>query len=783
MKRVLFYTVLVGLLLNVNAFAVEVSGDVSGEWIPENNPYEVIGDLHVPPNQSLIINAGCYIEFQGHYTLIVDNGADFIALGTENDSIVFTAVDTDSGWNSININSAGLVDIQYCVFEYGKTYEWQSLGGAIGIYYSNVSIRNCYFTNNYAFYGGGVCNTQNSTVTIENCVFFQNTGRGGGAFCNGGTSLTFTATLKNNWFIQNRGIENGGAYQITTGTVYSENNVFWGNTCESNLGGAIYAYGGTSYNINDTFYDNTPNGIDDYGGSVYLRNSILWETEIIGGLEVTYSDIQGGYPGEGNIDLYPLFKSPETGNFDLQFTSPCVDAGDPADPVPPGGGDRIDMGAFEYFSDSYALIYNPQDFNFEIKEDSSIIRTFSIISNDVNGYVKIFCDSSWVTLDADSIEFSPYDTAVVTVVFDAIGLVYDNIYVAEIYFESNPTTMEDVVIPIEMTVLTPVPVDIAYSLTDFIFDITGDSTVTRTFSLSSIEQTGSITPYVPLIAQPYIVFDPDTINMYPGDTVEVTVTFNSLELDYNKTYRTWLYFDSEMYGLADDSIRVKMTTRPPIPITIGMNPHDAPVIVEQGQYFVYDGSLTNNLEMPIPYYTDTWIKIERRGIYFGPLELWEDISVHPGTITYTGIEQWVSPTAVLGDYTYLGYCGEYPDIMDSCYFEFTVVEGFNREGHGWDVYGWGDDIVSLPSEVTLYQNYPNPFNAATEIRYAIPEQSNVRLDIYNIRGQKVDMISNGIRPAGEYPMLWDASKYSSGIYFYKLTTNNKVLTKRMTLLK
>ncbi|MCP4632824.1 MAG: T9SS type A sorting domain-containing protein [candidate division Zixibacteria bacterium] len=89
----------------------------------------------------------------------------------------------------------------------------------------------------------------------------------------------------------------------------------------------------------------------------------------------------------------------------------------------------------------------------------------------------------------------------------------------------------------------------------------------------------------------------------------------------------------------------------------------------------------------------------------------------------------------------------------------------------------------IPGEYVLKQNSPNPFNPQTEIRYNLPKDTNARLDIYNIMGQRVATPFNGKQQSGEHTINWDASTYSSGIYFYKLTTNNKTLTKRMSLLK
>ncbi|MCP4631376.1 MAG: T9SS type A sorting domain-containing protein [candidate division Zixibacteria bacterium] len=95
----------------------------------------------------------------------------------------------------------------------------------------------------------------------------------------------------------------------------------------------------------------------------------------------------------------------------------------------------------------------------------------------------------------------------------------------------------------------------------------------------------------------------------------------------------------------------------------------------------------------------------------------------------------------------------------------------------------GLEIDLIPDEIELSQNYPNPFNALSSIKYGLPEDSKVCIEVYNLLGQKVEILFDGRQDAGYHSIQWDASNYSSGIYFYKLTTENKTLTKRMTLLK
>ena len=91
-------------------------------------------------------------------------------------------------------------------------------------------------------------------------------------------------------------------------------------------------------------------------------------------------------------------------------------------------------------------------------------------------------------------------------------------------------------------------------------------------------------------------------------------------------------------------------------------------------------------------------------------------------------------------------------------------------------------VAPLPTAYTVEQNYPNPFNARTQIGVALPEASDVNVDIYSITGQLVETIS-GYYEAGNHSITWNASDVSSGIYFYKVTAGDFSQTMKMTLLK
>jgi hypothetical protein len=84
---------------------------------------------------------------------------------------------------------------------------------------------------------------------------------------------------------------------------------------------------------------------------------------------------------------------------------------------------------------------------------------------------------------------------------------------------------------------------------------------------------------------------------------------------------------------------------------------------------------------------------------------------------------------------------------------------------------------------SLSQNFPNPFNPVTRINYSIPFENSVQIIIYNINGQKVEMLVDEIKPAGIHYIDWEASELTSGIYFYKLTAGEFTDTKKMILIK
>jgi len=93
------------------------------------------------------------------------------------------------------------------------------------------------------------------------------------------------------------------------------------------------------------------------------------------------------------------------------------------------------------------------------------------------------------------------------------------------------------------------------------------------------------------------------------------------------------------------------------------------------------------------------------------------------------------------------------------------------------------EYSSIPMTFKTYPNYPNPFNAQTTIKYNLPRQSHVTIDIYNILGSKVEALHKSIQPAGHHQITWNAKDVSSGIYFYRIQAGNYSETMKMMQVK
>jgi hypothetical protein len=144
-----------------------------------------------------------------------------------------------------------------------------------------------------------------------------------------------------------------------------------------------------------------------------------------------------------------------------------------------------------------------------------------------------------------------------------------------------------------------------------------------------------------------------------------------------------------------------------------------------------------------------------------------------------------------GDYTYIPQLNDHIDyirgIIDYSYDQYEIEVSFD-EDIGPVTTGVEEVSGQVPVEYSLSQNYPNPFNPVTQITYTVPSDANLRIEIFNVLGQKVRTLVDERVRAGSHVVTWRGRddtglEVASGIYFCRFASGDFVRTRKMVLLK
>lgn len=369
-------------------------------WITENTVWDAdtvrVGcPVYVDTGVTLTINPGTHVEFLGAYPLKIRGR--LLAQGLVTDSIVFTALDTVSGWRGIRFDSLSSTlndtsKLEFCRIQYARTFSGglEGYGGAVFINsFRKVVISKSTLDNNVAINGGaGVCLWMASAVingnTIRNNATTASIAFGGGVFCNASD-----AAITGNIIRYNRSSLDGGGISIQGGSPRIMNNRIEFNTagnegggirCNQGAspliigclirgntaydGGGVFANGSNPTFRNSTVANNRASigpGLKLETSSAQVRNSIIWNNGISTSgstLNAEYSCLPAGYTGTATLSVDPLFADSASGNFQLADGSPCINAGNPDTAGlglpeldlagnPRLFGIRVDMGAYE----------------------------------------------------------------------------------------------------------------------------------------------------------------------------------------------------------------------------------------------------------------------------------------------------------------------------------------------------------------------------------------------------------------------------------------------------
>jgi hypothetical protein len=266
-------------------------------------------------------------------------------------------------------NNASSPTVRNCVF----TANTADGGGAMGNFFgSNPLVEGCTFTANSAAFTAGAVFHTTASPTYRNCAFDNNTAIsfGGAMFIDLNSNPTIENCVLSNNSAPGAGSHGGALFMDRTSNPAMENCIFFGNSAER--GGVMYLDNSSAPQmVNCTL---AANAASDIGGALFVEsgsptavNCIFWDNtggEIVGGTPtVTFSDVQGGFAGAGNLDADPLFVNAAGGDLRLSSGSPCIEVGNNAAPnLPPtdlDGADRVvdgnldatatvDMGAYEF---------------------------------------------------------------------------------------------------------------------------------------------------------------------------------------------------------------------------------------------------------------------------------------------------------------------------------------------------------------------------------------------------------------------------------------------------
>lgn len=152
-----------------------------------------------------------------------------------------------------------------------------------------------------------------------------------------------------------------------------------------------------------------------------------------------------------------------------------------------------------------------------------------------------------------------------------------------------------------------------------------------------------------------------------------------------------------------------------------------------------------------------------------------NMSVTPLQLQYNGSMYYFQNWTGVGSGSYTGANPNCQITMNGAITELVTYDTVNV--------GINQISSEVPDKYNLYQNYPNPFNPETSIKFDIPKSGLTKLKIYNILGKEVATLHSGLLNAGKYEFKYNAKNLASGIYFYKLETDNFVRIMKMVVLK
>ncbi|MCP4583178.1 MAG: DUF1565 domain-containing protein [candidate division Zixibacteria bacterium] len=630
-------------------------------------------------------------------------------------------------------------------------------------------------------------NGEDSTAAIIGFTIQEgNAIEGAGIYCYNSNPIIRNNVIRNN-IVQGIYSGGGGIACINSSPLIAFN-IIYGNYAYIAGGGIGCRDNSNPRIVNNTIYGNSTGPNYGGGGLVCVNsyplvaNTIFWgnEPQSIRGNEpiVSYCNVEGGWEGEGNIDIDPLFVDAENGDFQLQAGSPCIDAGDPDSPYD-SDGTRADMGAL-YYHYRDRVINIPADYlsiqegvdasvdgdtvlvdpgiyveNVYIYGRSIVLGSLFLTSGDTN-YI------SQTIIDGDSsgsvVKFRNIDNGFPAVIGftiqngfassgGGVSCSYSDAIISNNYIRDNisdnrgggiycghcdPIVKDNVVADNSASTW-------GSGLCIFEANALIYNNVIKENGFSYAGWGGGI--FCSASSLPEINNNLIASNMaYCGGGVYCSAVFSRFR---NNTF-------SENFAISGGG---------------GMNVGGGYSLVENCILWGDSAEVGNN-----------------------------EINIGSGTyLSYCNIEGgWDGEGNINADPQFVDHQnGDFhlqpsSPCIDAGNPESPLDPDSTRVDIGAFYYNQMTDIQDisyLPYKLSITQNYPNPFNASTSIYFSLPRSEDVNLTVYDILGRKVEELAAGEHEAGMHRVIWQADGYSSGLYFYVLETEKSRISRKMMLLR
>jgi len=775
------------LLFPLTANATEIPGPyVSGNWYASGNPYNVNGEIWLLPDSTLTIHEGVEVVFQGDYRMVVCGLLE--AVGTEQDSILFKASDPSLGWSSmLFVQNSHASRLEYCSvtgaqvnFGTDATISHSSVigntrGPAIRINLASPAIGHCTITGSHAYNGGGI-ECVRSSATITHCTISGNTADAGG----GGMFLFYSDIIVTHCTISDNIAAFGGGIFVQNdyGSVI-DNCTISGNYSVGASGGGIRMQDDSSPIISNCLI--TDNYAID-GSGIYTQH---YCSPII-----SHCTISGNSAVGSAVRIYsssPVFQNciiqDNTGNGGINFNdSPyslntsvafCdfFNNGGPDfwgyGAIPAGLGEIVTTNSngdpcdtyFNIFQD--ALFATGTDGSFYLSQTAAgqVQQSPCVDAGDPSSPMIFGWTRTDEIQDAGIVDMGyhyqppspPLGLITGLVAPGYSGITIDlldrnNALLSSILSSVDGSYSFPDLAPGDYIVELVEPLGFVANQNDVPVSLAGGETVTVDFELT-----------------PTIVHNDARLKSYWRHQVNANLSGRG-NVDY--TASELLDFSQEIFD------HFYMNVLNPIEVegvTFVGNPAAPSTLSDLWDMLSINQNGSTMYERACQQYLALLLNVVagKLGQYF---EASDDGATVSQAIVY--IEQLLGVDDELAK-----------DIAETLNHAQTMGAGVIPLDTPNIAFRGGTEAVLHPYSFRLGGAVPNPFNAKTTIPYQLPATSDVKLEVYNLLGQRLATLVDEKQEAGYKSVVWNASEVSSGLYFYKLTAGEFTETKRMMLVK